>query len=215
MLPTVQLLRQWFGVFSPLYFGGCLPEPRLALSKSRTRLGSMSCRRVRTLTGWRATGFSIHISVYYDCDERTYQTVLLHEMIHYYIAYKQLKDQSAHGPLFRSIMQRINNDGWHITISTDTRGWTVRQGMNHTRTRLLLMVLTQDGQRYLSVVAPSAAQRIEAELRVQPTIKQRKWYVSSDSHFATYPVVRSLRGRRMNDASWSEVQPLLQPFTLP
>lgn len=45
--------------------------------------------------------FSIYISTYYDCSERDYQTVLLHEMIHYLICFLRLDDTSPHGVLFK------------------------------------------------------------------------------------------------------------------
>lgn len=88
MALTVDILHAWFRQFNADYFGDELPVPRIALSKARTRLGTMSYRRVRKLLRWTYTDFTIRISTYYECSEREYQETLLHEMIHYYIAYK-------------------------------------------------------------------------------------------------------------------------------
>ena len=123
MTPTREQMRAWFDTFNRQYFNGELPLPRLALGNSRTRLGSMSCRRRRTLTGWRLSDFAIRLSTYYDCTEREMQTVLLHEMIHYYIAWKGIRDDAPHGSVFRSIMNRLNTrHGWDISVSASMRG---------------------------------------------------------------------------------------------
>lgn len=85
-------MEQWFTTFNEQYFDGGLPLPRLALSRSKTRLGSMSCKRVtRLLRGTKFSDFTIRLSNYYDLSERDFQNVLLHEMIHYHIAYTELK----------------------------------------------------------------------------------------------------------------------------
>ena len=215
MLPTRTQLEQWFRAFNSRYFEGLLPLPRLVLSKSRHRLGVMACR---STCGWRGrhiTGVTIRISIYYDCDERTYQTVLLHEMIHYYIAFRSIPDRSAHGPVFRAHMQRLNAQGWHITVSTDTRSWPVRTSMEQPRTRLLLGMVTNRGQHYLSVVAQPYALRIERAASHTPAVVRHQWYTSTDSCFARYPAVRTLRARKLSDAEWEALRPLLQPVSLP
>ena len=118
MALTIDILHAWFRQFNADYFGDELPVPHIALSKARTRLGTMSYRRVRKLLRWTYTDFTIRISTYYECSEREYQETLLHEMIHYYIAYKNISDTSSHGKVFRQIMQQLNNEhGWNITIT--------------------------------------------------------------------------------------------------
>lgn len=122
MALTIDILHAWFRQFNADYFGDELPVPRIALSKARTRLGTMSCRRVRKLLRWTYTDFTIRISTYYECSEREYQETLLHEMIHYYIAYKNISDTSSHGKVFRQIMLQLNNEhGWNITITSSMR----------------------------------------------------------------------------------------------
>ena len=75
-------MEQWFTTFNEQYFDGVLPLPRLALSRSKTRLGSMSCKRVtRLFRGTKFSDFTIRLSNYYDLSERDFQNVLLHEII--------------------------------------------------------------------------------------------------------------------------------------
>ena len=102
---TVEWMKQWFETFNRAYFQGVLPQPALQLSRSRTRLGSLSYKRVRTWKGMKNENYTLRLSNYYDLSERECQNTLLHEMIHYIIAYKDWKDTSAHGQLFRSMMQ--------------------------------------------------------------------------------------------------------------
>ena len=82
MTLTTDTLRTWFKQFNAVYFGDELPVPRLALSKARTRLGTMACKSVRRIGRTVYTDFTIRISTYYDCTEREYQETLLHELIH-------------------------------------------------------------------------------------------------------------------------------------
>lgn len=216
MLPTKALLEQWFKQFNASYFNNTLPLPRLSLSKAHTRLGTMSCKRRFGLTGRRYTDFNIRISIYYDCDERCYQTILLHEMIHYYIAYTHQTDNAPHGERFQAYMKAINSHGWNITVSTRTRGWAVRSNIKRKRQRLLLQMQTHEGDILLTVVSPRYAQHLEQSLKhVADQVATHAWYVSTDDRFATYPTVRTLRGRRITAADWQTLLPLLSPFTLP
>jgi predicted SprT family Zn-dependent metalloprotease len=60
----------------------------------------------------------LRINVRIDVPEDVVQDTILHEMIHYSIAVKQIRDTSAHGKLFRAEMARINAEGnRHIRIS--------------------------------------------------------------------------------------------------
>ena len=43
-------------------------------------------------------------------------------MIHYYIAYKGIRDSSAHGKIFRSLMSVVNTrHGRHVSVSVKQR----------------------------------------------------------------------------------------------
>ena len=53
-----------------------------------------------------------------DLPEELVEDTILHEMIHYYIAFNHWSDTSTHGQLFRREMKRINEKGGrHISIS--------------------------------------------------------------------------------------------------
>ena len=198
-------MRAWFDTFNRQYFNGELPLPRLALGNSRTRLGSMSCRRRRTLTGWRFSDFAIRLSTYYDCTEREMQTVLLHEMIHYYIAWKGIRDDAPHGSVFRSIMNRLNTrHGWDISMSASMRGRKTAAPHNDRRPRLVLALENSRGECFLTVVNPRYSAQLKSRLKNAADATQRAWFVSTDPFFADFTTVRSLRARKVKREVFDE-----------
>ena len=96
------------------YFGGVLPTPYFRIMHGVNLLGLF------TYSPGSVPGTTevIDISDFYDYDGNQLRDLLVHEMIHYYIAVNQLRDTSTHGRLFRQEMKRINAEGnRHITIS--------------------------------------------------------------------------------------------------
>lgn len=201
----VETLREWFGRFNREYFSAALPMPRLALSRSRTRLGSMSCKRERRLTGERLTDFAIHVSTYYDMTAEEYQTVLLHEMIHYHIAYHSIRDTAPHGAVFRRMMHELNSKhGWNITVSSSVRGKQVSPHARPDRARLVLALENRDGHCFLTVVNPRYARQMKLELERVKEVTTRAWFVSGDHYFADFATVRTLRARKVSRPLFEE-----------
>lgn len=203
---TTDVLAEYFQQFNRDYFSGGLPLPRLVPSRSRTRLGSFSCKSKMTWRGRKLTDFTIRISTYYNMSERQMQNVLLHEMIHYSIAYSGLKDTSAHGVVFRGMMENLNRKyGWEITVMQDTKGWKLSEmaqrkiDSQRGTERLVLAMRTRDGRCFLSVVNPRFREKLEVQIKKVPDIVWHQWLVSSDEYFINFPTVRTLRGRRVSE----------------
>lgn len=210
MLPTVNDLREWFRRLNRDLFGNTLPMPRLCLSRSRSKLGCMSY--LREPVGWHAmiSDFSIHVSIYYDCDERVYQTVLLHEMIHYYIARNCIRDTSSHGQVFREKMREVNQRGWHVTVSQDTTGWKVRDGLLRRRRRLLLVIRQKGHDAFVTCVKPSHMADVGRQLTDMDGVAL-SWFTSDADEFQTWPESKRLRGHRVSDAELGRMLELMQP----
>ena len=207
---TAKILRAWFVQFNTEYFGGKLPEPRLLVSTARTQLGQFSCRRVRKglFRGYTTTGYTIKVSDYYQMEEHDYQQTLLHEMIHYYISYTGARDTSAHGRLFRQLAARINEvGGWHITVSTRTEQYAVRN-QKPSAQYLLIAIKTTDGHHYLSVVNPDYRSYVDRQATRSPQIEEHRFVVTTDSKYATWPKTRSLRGRRITEEEYLKIAKL-------
>jgi hypothetical protein len=196
---TIDYLRQAFEHYNDLIFEGKLPVPKLKWSRAKTRLGQMACKRK---TSWGRTkyyDFTISISNYYKLTKEEIDDVLIHEMIHYSIAYTGLKDTSAHGIVFRGMMDKINRTfNRHITISVRTCNLQARSAQQP-KDYLILALKMKDGKYFLSSVNPSAAGKLAISLARAREIAHYAWYQSQDEYFNSMPRVRSLRGRQVSE----------------
>ena len=207
----MQIDTEWIAVnfdrFNKDYFGGRLTPPKFSVNNARTRLGSMAFKWKRSLFKRETYDYVIRLSNYYDIPEVEFQNVLLHEMIHYYIAVNHFKDDSVHGTMFRSIAQRINKQGWHVVVRTDTRKWPVAERNRKkviTRKRIVLAASTTDGKYFLSVIGPGSVRKVKLQIARTPQIREARWFESSDDYFQQFPQCRTLRGRIVTKELWEE-----------
>ena len=209
-------MKNNFMRFNTQYFDGVLPLPRLRAGRSRTQLGTMSCKRKTSWGRTKLYGFTISLSNYYDQTEHQFQSVLLHEMIHLSIAVSGVKDTSPHGVVFRGLMQRLNRDGWDIQIMTKTRDYT--KAYTGTATviaqYIVLALEMNDGKRFLSSVNPKFVRDINQQLRTIPQISHYAWFTTSDRWFETMPKVRSLRGRRVTAEVFQTKTQAMKPISV-
>ncbi len=191
----MDLLQQWFRQFNEAYFDGVLPMPVLLLSKARTQLGSIRYRRRRHLFCNGCDNVTIRVSTYYENTEHEFQSVLLHEMIHYYIAYKGIHDTSSHGRKFRELMNWLNKDyGWDIRVRTERQEKTAGTDKTYDDSYLVLAAILVTGEHILSVVNPRYALILDADAKKESHIARHEWYISHSRHFRNFPKVRTLRG---------------------
>lgn len=202
--------------FNTQYFDGVLPLPRLRTGRSRTQLGTMSCKRKTSWGRTKLYDFTISLSNYYDQTEHQFQSVLLHEMIHLSIAVSGVKDTSPHGVVFRGLMQRLNRDGWDIQIMTKMRDYTKAYTGSATviAQYIVLALEMNDGKRFLSSVNPKFVRDINQQLRTIPQISHFAWFTTSDRWFETMPKVRSLRGRRVTAEVFQTKTQAMKPISV-
>lgn len=119
MIVTLPFLEKRFETFNHDYFDDALSPVPIKLGRAVRSLGSCAYKKRRKFFGkWEYYDFRIRISTRFDLSESEWEDVLLHEMIHYEILSRHLKDTSAHGRLFRARMKEINERyGRHIRIS--------------------------------------------------------------------------------------------------
>lgn len=105
--------------------------------------------------------FVLRINTRFDLPQEIVEDTIIHEMIHYYIASNQLKDTSAHGQLFRTMMNGINaRFGRHIAIShkpTETQKQQAREGRRSWH--VVAVVTFTDGRTGVKVL-PRIVERI-------------------------------------------------------
>ena len=118
MIPTIPYIEEKFDEFNKLIFGGELPRIPIVLGSATRVVGAFSCKVRRNFWGKKEySDLKLRFSKKFDLPENELEDVIIHEMIHYYIHFKNLKDKSAHGPLFKNLMNQINkNFGRKISI---------------------------------------------------------------------------------------------------
>ena len=197
MIPTVEYIEKRFDEFNVRYFGGQLPPVPVKLSHAKGFLGKMcyTRRKQGLFRGYKNEDFVLRINVRIDLPETVVEDTILHEMIHYFIAYNNYHDTSTHGQLFRREMVRINAEGaHHITISHRLNETEQEQAHLH-KGRIVALVHFEDGQTGVKVV-PKQIKHIlywhKAALRHFP-IDAINWYYTDDGYFAKYPSSIALR----------------------
>lgn len=211
MQVTPAILNTWFDELNCLYFNGSLPLPLLKTGVSRTRLGSMVCRKRRVgILKWRSE-YTINISNYYDISEDEFRNVFMHELIHYYISYKGIRDTSPHGRVFRQMMNDMNSRGWHITVQAPRSMTAAKPAVRRDKLYIVLLMTDADGALFATVVNKAYIGELEAALHAAPRIKSWAWYKSCSEYFSTWSAVRTLRARRIKKGETDSLMGRLSP----
>ena len=124
MTPDLEYIQKAFDRYNALCFRGELPGIRLELSRARTYLGRYEEKRPQVRFLGRRFSLPaaepqrlIRISAAFDLTPEQQDDVIIHEMIHYYLAWKDLAARVPHGPHFRQLMVAINSRfGRHIVV---------------------------------------------------------------------------------------------------
>ena len=191
MIPTLDYIQSRFEEYNARYFGGALPPIPIKLSHAKGFLGKVTFvrRKQGLFSGYRNEDFVLRINTRIDLPEELIEDTILHEMIHYYIAYNQLRDTSTHGRLFRQEMNRINAEGnRHISISHRLTDAQRTQATLH-KSRVIAVVHFSDGKTGIKIV-PKQEKHI---IYWNKTAKRRfavssiDWYLSDNDFFAQFP----------------------------
>ncbi len=110
------------------YFEGKLLFPQFDLLHSFRTCGYFQY----TQGGWfDKTVYNPVISItdYYDFTEKQFVDIMVHEMIHYYMAYFGLDKRLRHGKKFKEMAERLNKEyGLHIATVLDIFQYKRRMG---------------------------------------------------------------------------------------
>ncbi len=213
MIATVSFAKESFAKFNELCFGGGLPEVPIVLSRARSFLGRMEYRAARGLFGGIRgyQDFRMRISASFDLPAEEIEDVVLHEMIHYYIAFHNIKDTSAHGKVFRQMMNDINQRfGRNISIrhivrsaplSGDVQGRSAESQVDsediaegaapserkRPKERYLCVTTLKDGQCGITVCASTRIFELYRKLPRYYKLSAMEWWLSADPYFSRYP----------------------------
>lgn len=200
MIANLPFIEQKFEEFNLQMFAGKLPKLPIELSRAYTFVGICVYKKKRKwLGGVECYDFKLRISNRFDLPQEELEDVIIHEMIHYYIGVNRLKDASAHGPLFRSLMSNINNRFHrHITISHKCTK-EQRASLIDTRPKwhVVAIVSFADGKKGIKVL-PRIAQRILRYNRLVKTaagVVDVSFYLSKNPYFNQFPSSSALNVR--------------------
>lgn len=98
-------LMACFTKYNNEYFGGILPYPEFKIRKSYTTLGYFSCNYNEDYSMYNCI---LEISNRYDYTEEQLRDVIVHEMIHYYLAYTKKDVKMKHGDEFIAMAYTLN-----------------------------------------------------------------------------------------------------------
>lgn len=197
LVATIPYIRQKFDDFNRQYFNRQLPPIPIKLSNAKTFLGKVCFRKERRLLSrrWHYSDFVLRINTRIDLPEEVVEDTILHEMIHYYIAFNGWQDTSAHGRLFREQMARLNATGRHIRIFHRLTAEQHEQAQGKPKSRVVCVAYFKDGRMGIKVLPKQARHilRFHRAALLHFPVDHLEWYLSADPLFAAYPSSAALR----------------------
>lgn len=211
--PTIEYIQERFDRYNRQMFGGRLPRIPIRLSDAKTFLGQCVSKIHTHPDGQREHyDFELRISTRLDLPQETVDDTIIHEMIHYFIHYNGLHDISAHGPIFRSIMQSINiAHGRHISISHKSTPGQHTDSDSPPRWHIIAVLhLNEPDPDHIGIkVLPRTVEKvIQYYRRVSqaPQVAYIELYLHNAPYFNRYPSSAALR---YHPASLAEITPHL------
>lgn len=198
MIPTREYMERKFDEFNALIFDGQLPRIPIYMTRAKTFLGKcVYTKRRKLFGGTKFSDFSLRISTSYDLPEAEVEDTIIHEMIHYYIGYKGIKDTSSHGKVFRQMMADINaRYGRHLSISHKGNGAQPSAAIAQKRKWHVIAVVEFHYGRVGFKVLPKVRQSIshyQNGVSMAKEVRSVRFVWSDEPYFNSFPVSKALR----------------------
>ena len=155
MTLTTEILLKKFNKFNDRFFNSSLPAIDIIITKEKNRFGAFEYMRQYDYRLGRTIEIprKISISSYYDMDEKFIDETLIHEMIHYYIAHKKIKDNGSHGYYFMAYAKRISDSSdYTITEYGSAKGLIPA---NYKKKDYYIVTFKYMGESYFSRISKS------------------------------------------------------------
>ena len=209
--PDIRYIADRFNYFNRIIFNGDLPNPEFKITRARRYYGLI---RVRKISPGRRI-FTISISGLYERDPEAVDDTLIHEMIHYHIFYRNLRDTSSHGKIFCKIMNEINaRHGRHIRVSSSPTQQELESD-RRVKVHIGSLVRLQGGQTCAAFSPNGKMIELDMLIRSRYNVAEMKWFLSRNAYFNRFP--RSTAGRlykidhdefarNLADAKWLRIE---------
>ena len=129
MVANIQNIQLAFNKCNEKYFEGKLPIPMFDLLHSFRTCGYCQCDYEQGWFSRTLYNFRISMTDYYDFTPIQFEDILVHEMIHYYLAYFGIDKSCSHGREFKKMAERLNGQyGLNIVTEVDISQYKRREG---------------------------------------------------------------------------------------
>ena len=129
MVANIQNIQLAFNKCNEKYFEGKLPIPMFDLLHSFRTCGYCQCDYEQGWFSRTLYNFRISMTDYYDFTPKQFEDILVHEMIHYYLAYFGIDKSCSHGREFKKMTERLNGQyGLNIVTEVDLSQYKRREG---------------------------------------------------------------------------------------
>ena len=125
---TTNWIKRNFIYLNETYFNGELPTDSVNFKVTRAKryAGMVQVPRYNFIKQ-----YTLNMSNFFNFSEKEEIDILLHEMIHIYIHFHDIKDNNNHGIEFRKIMRQLNQiGGFNITTTQNVEHVDVSKGNN-------------------------------------------------------------------------------------
>jgi len=131
MIADLNTMSRMFRECNKKYFDGSLPTPQFLLMNKLNTLARFEYnkdKKGKHPIKWQALKFSDC----YDFPEEDFREIMVHELIHYYIAWNGIKDNKDHGREFMRIANEINEKhGLNVTKTKDASSFKRTEKVPH------------------------------------------------------------------------------------
>lgn len=133
---TEKKIKKYYKKFNELYFENKLPHCFFKIKHTYKYIGCFEYKPSKQKYG-KPTGRYILFSDIIEWDEEIFSNVLMHEMIHCYLAFynpTQINNNICHGDEFKKIMNFMNKiHGFNVVIESDIKNLKPSQNVSKFR----------------------------------------------------------------------------------
>lgn len=205
---TINFIEKNFVRFNKEYFHNELDMPRFEIMHTRKLLGQCKWDN----SHGKRINYRIRITDYFDFDEKKYQNILLHEMIHLFIRQKDIKDtRRHHGQVFYDYARLINEFGWNISRTDSIEG--IDLASDEVKTYHLITFKDSKGKFFLMAYNPKYRAYFERLFNRHANYYTNVlWFTSTDSKkYASLTLCRSsIRGRFISEKVYNEIADMFE-----
>lgn len=122
MIADFNTMSKCFNECNKKYFNRSLPMPEFGTLNKLNTIARFEHRKNKGKNKTRKPleYKKIFFSDCYDFEEKDFINIMVHEMVHYYISWNQIKDNKAHGKKFMEMANELNEKyGLEITKTKD------------------------------------------------------------------------------------------------